>query len=165
MAFVLETLTDDQREEQGFARTMDDADAGRGMQFVSNWAIDREQNAKVICISIGRGENWKLELHWNYDTILIEAHAERKSRYPLENETGDYKIDVLFEIEELSIPERLKNQLEEIKDLIIRGLEVYCYGLKDYNGKGYTTFLPNMKILCPEQPKSAVKLAGFQISQ
>lgn len=166
MAFVLETLTDDQREEQGFARTMKDVSpyVGRGMKFADVWAIDRERNAKIICTTMGRGENWKLELHWNKDIIVITAFAQGQSRDIKEGETGTHKTDVFFEIQELYIPVKLKEKIEEIKLLIKEGLEVYCKGSHQYNGKGYTTFLPNMKILYPEQPKSAVKLADFQTS-
>ncbi len=167
MPFVFEKPTDEQQTAQGFATEAEVMPyVGLGLKTVDVWAIDREREAIMLSTRKIMGQRfWTMELHWKQHVILIDALADEKWRYPKEGETGSYRIDVFYNIDELMVPKVLQGQIEEVKNLIDEGLAVYSAGSSVSNGNGYTTFLPDMQIYYTDgNPKSKVKLANFQSS-
>jgi hypothetical protein len=161
MGFVLKKLTDDEREQMGFARTasnISNIDRRRGMDYVGVISINRKENAYILSIFKG-ATKWGMEFHWQNKTILIVTKATRKSRESEKDKS--HKIDVYFEIQEMLIPEALQDKFEEIKNLLKKALEAYAWGSLKYNGIGYVEFSPLLQFRFPKIIKSKVKLSDF----
>lgn len=169
MAFVLEELTDEQREQMGFAKTSDEVRGfiqRRGLHFVHAWSIDRERNAYLVATMKG-ANSWNAELQWQNEAIhiimkaLVGHDVPEELRKREEGKTGRY-IRVFFEVSELLIPESLKDKLPEIKQMIKDGLEGYGWGIPWRDHLGYAYFSPQLEIRFPKFTKSKIKLIDFE---
>ncbi len=178
MAFVLEEVSDEQRREVGFAVTMKEIEWAH-VKFVSQWAIDRERDARIVSMGIGPDGACNPELHWQGKVILIKSAAlygkyvpadmrsrgEEKMRNEVRNANeekigGEQYIAKFFRIFEMVIPYEIKDKLEEIKLLVKEGMDVYGSGdaiSPKYYGRGYTEFDPNMKLYFSKLIRSQVK--------
>lgn len=164
MGFVLEYLDDEERAKNGFATEIDYLALKKQGIFIfpiKKWAVDHTRNAAIVC-SIGNMARAQIELYWKNYVILAVGDALLHQRPPEGNEMGSRdRQDVHFKIKELIIPEDLKEEANDVKELLVEGLEVYCFGHKDLNGKGSTTFLPTMDLRFGKAPRSAFKISSY----
>ena len=148
MAFKLETLTDDQREAMGFARTMDDAKPGLGMSFVSKWMIDTEKDSIFIPVHVN-----SYELHWEHQTIFVRARFKPRI--------------TTYEVQQIVIPRGMENKESKIIKIIEEAFKNYGNGWLDKQShlNGKTIFSPDIEIRYQDHVKSKVKLSDFATIQ
>ncbi len=158
MAFVKEQLTDEQREQMGFAKTMDDAK--RGIRFVSGWAVDRERDAYLVATNKQTG--WEAEFHWKNYTILIVTSNLVGTKIPEdirireEKKAGEH-IVIFFRIIRLVIPEEIKDKFSEIESMIKEALAAHGW----LGGIGYAELSPKLEIRFSKLIKSEILLRDF----
>lgn len=170
MTFVEEMLTDEERQRQGFAVKMNDVtgvDMRRGMKFASSWVVDRERNAYIVMYFKG-SEVWRGEMGWNNETILINTLQFSGYEIPTELRNSEEKktkkhLENFFKIREIVIPEKLKNNLPEIEQLIKEGLTIYTRGTSGAGKTNYVEIPPEAVIRFQKTTKSALKLKDFSI--
>ncbi len=150
MAFILEELTDEQREQMGFAKTRGDIKLpnGRRCSFVSHWVIDREREAYFMPTGVN-----DYELHWKNDVIYVKALFT--------------PIKTSHEIRKIAIPKVLEDKQKDVMKLVLGGLSAYGNGRtrKSSHLKGTAELSDNLETRFPDRVKSKVKLIDFETVQ
>jgi len=141
----------------GFARTRDVLQVGRGMKFVSRWAIDREREVYFIPTGLGG-----YEIHWRNNVIAIkETHKET-----LRKQAQKFDQDCI--IKQLIIPRTLegKNDIFAIIISLVDELfKFYCNRNIKHKVNITVNFSPDFEIRYQEHVKSRVKLSVFATIQ
>lgn len=153
MVFVLEQLTDDQREQMGFARTMDELKMpnGRRVKFVNQCAINEERNIFLIHVVLGT-----FELHIDNKLVKIALINHSSS----EDEEGKFYIN--YEIKELVIQKDVGHSLEEIQTFLKEAFDIYGNGSsRKYYLKGRIKFSDTIEIRFADKPKSETKVSDY----
>lgn len=162
MGFVLKELTDDEREQMGFARTMDDIKLlDKKVKYVAQLAMDLDNNASFFSVA---GNFREYELHWEGKVVAIKGVRREFCHEKACDESGIPNYDVIYTIEEVHIPKLCSDDIQKIKEFITNGYIVYENRIK-HNGKVEVIFLEKIKLFSPKQVKSKVKVSDINTIQ
>ena len=154
MGFVFERLNEDQREALGFLRDYKQAkQMDHRMKIIGCYSIDREREAFLI--SLG-GTLIEFELHWKGEVIYFSADRAAYLN-PVVKGVENYVVT------ELAIPRSLKDQEQEVRQLMTEAVIEYGNGRirESSHLKGQLRFLHDLDIRYPVKNKSKAKIVDW----
>ncbi|MDA0781249.1 MAG: hypothetical protein PQ612_00015 [Rickettsiales bacterium] len=161
MAFALKKLTDKEREQMGFAKTMDDVKLPTGgrLGFVSIVSIDNDNNCLLIPIRI-RGKQNKFEFLYDGNPLIVTTNSNETIREK-PSDDGLCKYDVNHEVIAIKIKMKLVDQLPQIKELVIEALSCFGIGSFRYNGDSKVKISDDLKIETSSHVKSEFRVSDY----